>query len=235
MAADTNRFSVIGFTSLSQQVTNELRKSIIENKLKAGTRITESELSENLGVSRTVIREAISILNKDGLLDRESSHCTRVAKYSSHDVKEIYDMRSCLESSALELMEDPAAIADMLKNKDKESHGIAKSEPFDGLAFVIADMDFHTCIIKAANNSLLLDAWYRIVGPLQVLLHRYIYYVVNNSPDKRASYDHQRIITAFYTGDKELINKVLVDHCRIMRDILLKEFILPEEEKEERE
>lgn len=96
-------------------------------------------------------------------------------------------------------------------------------------------MDFHTCIIKAANNSLLLDAWYRIVGPLQVLLHRYIYYVVNNSPDKRASYDHQRIITAFYTGDKELINKVLVDHCRIMRDILLKEFILPEEEKEERE
>ena len=68
MAADTNRFSVIGFTSLSQQVTNELRKSIIENKLKAGTRITESELSENLGVSRTVIREEIYILNNDVLL-----------------------------------------------------------------------------------------------------------------------------------------------------------------------
>lgn len=232
MAAELNKFSVIGFTSLSQQVTNELRKSIIENRLKAGTRITESELSESLGVSRTVIREAISILNKDGLLDRESSHCTKVAKYSARDIKEIYDMRACLESSALELMGDPTAIADILKTKDEESHSIAKAEPFDGLAFVIADMDFHTCIIKAADNSLLLDAWYRIVGPLQVLLHRYIYYIVNNTIDKRASYDHQRIITAFYAGDKELINKVLVDHCRIMKDILLKELIKPEEDSE---
>lgn len=229
MSAELNRLSMLGFTSLSQQVTNELRKSIIENRLKAGTRITESELSETLGVSRTVIREAIAILSKDGLLDRESSHCTRVARYSARDVKDIYDMRACLEASALDLMEDPVSLADTLKSKDDEVHGIAKAEAFDGLAFVIGDMDFHTCIIKAADNSLLLDAWYRIVGPLQVLLHRYIYYVVNNSPDKRVSYDHQGVIEAFKTGDKALIRRVLVEHCRVMKEILLTELVGSEE------
>lgn len=225
MAADLNKLSMLGFTSLSQQVTNELRKSIIENRLKAGTRITESELSEAMGVSRTVIREALAILSKDGLLDRESSHCTRVVKYSAQDVKEIYDMRACLETSALELMENTEALADVLKSKDEETHGIANADKFDGLAFVIGDMDFHTCIIKAAGNSLLLDAWYRIVGPLQVLLYRYIYYVVNNSPDKRVSYDHQGIIDSFRTGDKTLIRNVLVEHCRVMKEILLTELI----------
>ena len=225
MTGGLSRLSSVGFTSLSQQVTNELRKSIIENRLKAGTRLTESELSTTLGVSRTVIREAIAVLNKDGFLEKESSHCTRVASYSAKDISEIYDMRACLESGALELMEDPRLIVDELKAINEKAKAIALTEPFDGLAFVEADMDFHTCIIKYADNNIMMDSWHRIIGPLQVLLHRYIFFIVNNTVEKRASYDHNRIIEKFGTGDKKLINEVLKDHSMVMKQILLEKLL----------
>ena len=221
--------SPVGFSSLSQQVTEELRKAIIENRLKAGTQITESELSSTLGVSRTVVREAMSSLLSDDLLQKVSSHCTRVAYYSEQDIREIYEMRGCLETSAVGLIPDLTALVDTLQKNNDESIELSLKEPFDGYAFVMLDSDFHTEIIKAAGNSLLLDAWNRIVGPLQVLLHRYIYYVVQNSPEKRASYDHQRIINAFMTGDRELIKMVVLDHSDIMKNIMLEKLVKPQD------
>ncbi len=231
MSGELKGLSAVGFTTLSQQVTNELRNSIIENRLKAGTRITESELSKTLGVSRTVIREAIAELSKNGFLEKESSHCTRVASYSDKDISEIYDMRTCLELGALRLMDDPKAIVDELRAIDEKAKTIAFSEPFDGLMFVMSDMDFHTCIISGSGNSLLMDAWQHIIGPLEVLLHRYIFYIVNNSVEKRASYDHARIIEAFSSMDKDSIGAVLTEHSMVMKQILLDK-LSESEEKE---
>ncbi len=221
-----------GFSSLSQQVTAELRRAIIENRLKAKTQITESELSSTLGVSRTVVREAVAILINDGLLQKVSSHNTRVAFYTETDIREIYEMRGCLETSAVGLIPDPAAICGILQKNNDESIALSLREPFDGYAFVCLDSDFHTEIIKAAGNNLLLDAWNRIVGPLQVLLHRYIYYVVKNSPEKRASYDHQKIINTFSTGNRELIKMTLLDHSDQMKQIILEKLVRPLEEQE---
>ncbi len=230
--AGLSSLSTTGFTSLSQQVTNELRKAIIENRLKAKTQITENELSSTLGVSRTVVREAMTTLIGDGLLQKVSSHCTRVAYYSRRDIEEIYDMRGCLETSAVGLIKDLGSVVDTLQKNNDASIALSLREPFDGYAFVCLDSDFHTEIIKAAGNSLLLDAWNRIVGPLQVLLHRYIYYVVNNSPEKRASYDHQRIVNTFMTGNRELVKMVLLDHSDLMKSIMLEKLVKPEEEEE---
>ena len=221
--------SSAGFSSLSQQVTEELRKAIIENRLKAKTQITENELSSTLGVSRTVVREAMTTLLNDGLLQKISSHCTRVAYYSEEDIREIYEMRGCLETSAIGLIPDLTAVVETLQKNNDASIALSLKEPFDGYAFVRLDSDFHTEIIKAAGNSLLLGAWNRIVGPLQVLLHRFIFYVVNNSPEKRASYDHQRIVNAFSTGDRELTKMVVLDHSDIMKNILLEKLVKPQD------
>ena len=224
--------SPAGFSSLSQQVTDELRRAIIENRLKAKTQITESELSSTLGVSRTVVREAMATLINDGMLQKVSSHNTRVAYYSEKDIKEIYEFRGCLETSAVGLMPDPTTICGVLQKNNDESIALSLREPFDGFAFVLLDSDFHTEIIKAAGNSLLLDAWNRIVWPLQVLLHRYIYYVVKNSPEKRASYNHQRIINVFSTGNRELIKMALLDHCDQQKNIMLEKLVQPLENEE---
>ena len=221
--------SSAGFSSLSQQVTEELRRAIIENRLKAKTQITENELSTTLGVSRTVVREAMTTLLNDGLLQKVSSHCTRVAYYSEENIREIYEMRGCLETSAIGLIPNLTAVVDTLQKNNDASIELSLKEPFDGYAFVMLDSDFHTSIIKAAGNSLLLDAWNRIVGPLQVLLHRYIFYVVNNSPEKRASYDHQRIVNAFTTGDRELTKMVVLDHSDLMKTIILEKLVRPQE------
>ena len=225
--------SCAGFSSLSQQVTEELRRAIIENRLKAKTQITENELSSTLGVSRTVVREAMTTLISDGLLQKISSHNTRVAYYSENDIREIYEMRGCLETSAIGLIPDLTKVVSVLQKNNDESIALSLREPFDGYSFVRLDSDFHTEIIKAAGNSLLLDAWNRIVGPLQVLLHRYIFYVVHNTPEKRASYDHQRVINAFKAGDRELVKMVLLDHSDLMKSIMLEKLVKPQDEEDE--
>jgi len=210
-------------TTLSQQVAVGLRNEIIENRLPAGTKITESELSNALNVSRTVVREAIAALVQEGLLVKATNRYTKVTECTRRDIEEIFDLRGALEVTAARACLRREDIVTKLVEKD-QAMALLNSQPqVSQLAVVYADIGFHTLIIEASGNSRLLDAWNKILSPLLRLIYRYVLSCTSESPLGNVTYDHQAIIRAFDTRDFDTVSKALIGHITLMRDILLRE------------
>ncbi|MEA1963561.1 MAG: GntR family transcriptional regulator, partial [Candidatus Aerophobetes bacterium] len=89
--------------NLSEDVYEAIKRRLGDKDLKPGTKIKEEELAEELGVSRTPVREAISKLEREGLVEIIPRYGTFVANLSPEDIEEIYDLRGALEGLAIKL------------------------------------------------------------------------------------------------------------------------------------
>lgn len=89
--------------SVPARVVRVVRKAILDGTLPPGTRLTERELGDLTGVSRTSIREAIRHLQNLGLVEPSAARGIRVTVWNSTDVRHIYELRDALESAAAEL------------------------------------------------------------------------------------------------------------------------------------
>ncbi|MFI2476994.1 GntR family transcriptional regulator [Nocardia xishanensis] len=88
---------------LRDRVTEKVREAILRGDLEPGRRLTERELGELTGVSRTSLREALRSLQAEGLVERSEARGVRVAVLSESIVSELYDVRAALEPAAVEL------------------------------------------------------------------------------------------------------------------------------------
>lgn len=84
--------------SVEESVTEALRDAILRGELKPGHRLAQVELSEELGVSRIPLRDALRRLEAEGLVEIDGRRGARVSSLSPGDVEEIYSMRKLLES-----------------------------------------------------------------------------------------------------------------------------------------
>jgi DNA-binding GntR family transcriptional regulator len=135
--------------SRKNQVYEYLLESILSNKLPAGTAIAELDISNELNVSRTPIREALKELEAEGLVTRYPSRGTIVSPITPYDVEEIFSLRILLESFALQLSlpkitkEEVEGIEAMFTRLDSSS---SKQEYYQ------ADKSLHALIINHAGN-----------------------------------------------------------------------------------
>ena len=86
---------------LREQVLDALRDAIVHGELKPGQPIVENDLAAQLGISRAPIREALQILNSEGLLETIPYHGTTVRALTRCDIEELYSLRSVLEAFAV--------------------------------------------------------------------------------------------------------------------------------------
>jgi DNA-binding GntR family transcriptional regulator len=85
---------------MTDWVSEELRKAIIELRLRPGEPLREAALAEQLGVSKTPLREAFARLEQEGLVETTSFKGAVVTGYSDRDLNEIYELRALLEGAA---------------------------------------------------------------------------------------------------------------------------------------
>jgi DNA-binding GntR family transcriptional regulator len=98
---------------MTDWVTEELRKAIVELRLRPGAPLREVALAEQLGVSKTPLREAFARLEQEGLVETTSFKGAVVTGYSERDLNEIYDLRALLEGAAARSAAE-GSTADML-------------------------------------------------------------------------------------------------------------------------
>jgi DNA-binding GntR family transcriptional regulator len=106
---------------LRQQVEGELRKAIIDGRLAPGRRLTERELMEMTGVSRTLVREALRQLESEGLIAVIPNKGAVVRELTAAEAKELYAIRAVLEGLAARLFvehADQAALAALVQAAD---------------------------------------------------------------------------------------------------------------------
>lgn len=141
--------------TLRERVLIAVREQILSGKLKLGQRLVERDLAQELGVSRTPVRECFPVLEQQGLLQVSPGLGVIVRQISPHEVRESLQVRSALDAMAIRKAasscteEDLALLASML-----ELHELAVQSGNEE-RMAKADSNFHTSIYQAARNSVL--------------------------------------------------------------------------------
>ena len=89
---------------LTEQVVLKLRELILGGELAAGQRVTEVAISEQLGVSRTPVREALAVLAQEGLLGAAGNRGYLVQEFGSKDIEDAIEVRGLLEGAAARMV-----------------------------------------------------------------------------------------------------------------------------------
>jgi DNA-binding GntR family transcriptional regulator len=199
--------------SLSQRVAEELRRSILTNRRKPGDRLIEDRLSEELGVSRIPIREALRALAAEGLVDVQPRRGASVADVSPEMARDLVEVRATLEGLNARLAarhHDPAIIEE-LREVLAEGNRAAKSKDVDDL--VRLNGEFHDKLGQAGRNSILGDI-------MRILRERTgLVFAVNTARRARHDWDeHSKILAAVIDGDEELAAMLATRHVRRAAD-----------------
>lgn len=144
--------SFISRSTLSNQVYSWLRQQILTGAIKQGEHLSEQAISENAGVSATPVREALRLLNGDGLVDLTGRRGAKVIKPGAEEIRHCFEVRKALECLALR-----EACARLGPEDLQELRRVAGllNDPVtaDPKAFFELDRQFHGFFIDRANNS----------------------------------------------------------------------------------
>lgn len=147
-----------------------LRDAIVKGRLKPGERITEVAVAEELGISRGPIREAIRLLEHDGLLKIEPNKGACVPEVCTDDVLEVYAMRAALGSLALhKFMLDSSE--DAIARLDRELQWLRRGAEAGKAAQVIeADLRYQTTIVSLSAMSRVIRQFDRLTWQVRVFI-----------------------------------------------------------------
>ncbi len=213
-------FDIQNHRPLREIVYEELKLLILTGKISPGMRLMEEELAEDMGVSRTPIREAIRKLEKEGLITIEPRRGAYVSQISTKDMVEILEVRQNMEGLAAELA------AQRMSEEDKEKlRNIAKAyeeavAAGDMAEMIRCDTAFHHIIVEATQNKILIQ----MVEQLQemVLRFRYIYYDNFKRAEQMLS-EHQAIYEAIAGGNTEVARESANVHIDRLKSLILEE------------
>jgi len=213
-------FEIQSHKALSEIVYEELKIIILTGRLKPGARMSEKQLAEDMGISRTPVREAIRKLENDGLVVIEHRKGIYVSEISVEDMLDILEARATLEGLA-------AAYAARRMNELKKQELLQVSKEFnqavadcDMAEMVRIDMKFHQRIAEASGNSHLTD----IIKQLQdkVLRYRSIYSTGFRRAEHMAR-EHKNILDAISEGKEEKAKSEAFNHVDRFMDIMIRE------------
>jgi DNA-binding GntR family transcriptional regulator len=144
---------------LSGLVLRAMREAIIDGRMAPGDNVNEVELAKQFGVSRAPIREAIRQLESEGLVVRVAYRGTAVSPLTAKSITELQGFRRLIETHAAAAVlekgsqDDIDAIAGVVTEMERAA------STGDMIGVNAADVRFHTLIVEAADNELLLEVW----------------------------------------------------------------------------
>lgn len=193
--------------TLREQVYAQIRQAIFERTLKPGDHIQERELTPLLNISRTPLREALGLLERDGLVQYFPNRGWFVTKYTPPEIEEIFAIRSGLENLAADLIIERLTetdFADLQARIDELGEAIRAD---DVPRKYRLDMEFHQRLVEMAGNRRLLHLWQNIAVQCSIVFH---YHTVT-LPDYDhwlAVVDHTAIVNALRSGESAKVRAV---------------------------
>lgn len=213
-------FDIQNHRPLRELVYEELKMQILTGKIVPGTRLMEVELAEDMGVSRTPIREAIRKLEKEGLITIEPRRGAYASQISVKDMVDILEVRQDMEGLAAFF-----AASRMTEEQKKElkqvsdSYNLAVAEG-NTENMIAYDTRFHRIIVESCNNKILVH----MIEQLQelVLRFRYIYYGefrrAENMPE-----EHFQIMEAIREGRAEDARAAADIHIDRLKEMVVRD------------
>jgi len=192
---------------LTRLVLDALRDRIMGGALSAGDRLVEGRLSEELGVSRMPVREALRQLAAEGLVTIEPRRGATVTQFSEEQVRELVEVRATLEGLNAKLAakrHDPAKIAEL---ESILAEGVRAAQTADALTLMRLNERFHEALANIGANTVLRDIM-RSLRDRTALL----FVPLNRIRGPQNWEEHAAILRAVIDGDAEMAALLATRH-----------------------
>ena len=204
--------------ALRDQVLDSIRNAIIRGTLKASEKIPEEELATRLGVSRTPIREAIRILEQQGIVRVRPKEGTYVASFGSEEVEDGLQVRLALEELALRQSIERLSSQEWSKHCDRLQKLLDSmfdaAEKVDAVKSIELDIEWHDRTIEASRNQSLSRAW-KLTGLSNLVWSlEYSQYPVTSEQLKIYAESHEELLSVLRTRDQSACAEAIRLHNR---------------------
>ena len=214
------------YQPLREVVCETLREAIISGVLRPGERLMEIQLAEELGVSRTPVREAIRKLELEGLVTMVPRRGAQEAQITEKSMSDVLEVRRALDELAVELaclritQEEKEQLKEACLNFEKivitnDVHEIAK-----------ADVAFHDIIFAATGNGRLSQ----MVNNLAEQMYRYRYeYIKDEKQHDMLVKEHRKIYDSIIANDTDSAKEAIRIHIENQEKAILRQIRLEKE------
>ncbi|MQY25807.1 GntR family transcriptional regulator [Nocardia aurantia] len=203
--------------SLVEMTTRHVRSAILSGEFEPGARIVEETLCARLGTSRAPVREALRLLDQEGLIEHLPRRGFRVAVWSPTDVLQLFELRRVLERHAIERAfplpaeGDPLltvrAALDEMRTADERGDAFERDE---------AHRRFHTAIVALAGNRQLDLAYEPILLKLQLPMARNIREEARKTSHYNGIRRHTELLAALERNDPAVAYDALQRHGELV-------------------
>ncbi|WP_086867092.1 GntR family transcriptional regulator [Streptomyces viridochromogenes] len=184
----------------ADRVYGHVKQGVLERRYEGGTLLTEGELADAVGVSRTPVREALLRLEAEGLLKLYPKKGALVLPVSAQEIKDVVETRMLVEEhAARKAVPAPPGLLERLEELlDRQK---AQAAAGDFAAAAVTDRCFHAEIVRSGGNEILS----RLYDQLRDRQLRMGAAVMHSHPDRIAKTlsEHQEILSALRSGDPQ--------------------------------
>jgi DNA-binding GntR family transcriptional regulator len=214
--------------SIQQDVASRIRDRIVLGEFPSGASLSEVSIAEELGVSRTPVREALKQLQAEGLLVIRPKVGTFVATPRRVDVIELFQLKEILEGAAAGLLAQRGEVPELRQLRVNVQQSQAAVRAGDVEAYAALVEQFHTLIVSGANNGKLAHQYKLVMN--QLAYPRLVQTSVS-LPGRleRSDQEHQRALEVITAKDGATAERIMRDHVRASREALLARMTFPDE------
>lgn len=212
-----NEHPLIARRSLATELVGRLRDMIVEGTLKAGEKISEPDLCDMFGVSRTPLREALKVLAAEGLVDLTPNRGAKVARIEPDAVEELFPIMGMLEALAGELACAKLTADDLARLEAMHAEMVGRWTRGEWVPYSRLNRAIHEEIFKVAGNATLAGLY----QSLMVRIHA-VRFVARKTPQRwaEAVNDHERMMTALRRRDGAVLSALMREHLRHKADVV---------------
>ena len=204
--------------ALHEQAAHRLRQMLVENRIAPGAKLNERELSDELNVSRTPLREAIKMLAAEGLVELLPNRGAIAVELTEADVLNTFEVMAGLEAQSGELAAQRVTDDELIEIKAMHYEMLAAYTRQDLPSYYRLNASIHSAINTAAKNSVLTATYRQVNARLQALRFR-----SNQDGEKwkAAVKEHEQMISALSARDPVAMRAVLMGHLTNKRDVVI--------------
>ena len=219
-------FDLQNHKPLREIVYEELKRQILKGEIAPGHRMMEVELADDMGVSRTPVREAIRKLELEGLVTMIPRRGAEVAQITEKSMNDVLEVRRAMDALCVELACDritPEELQDLKKACDTFEAAV-KTDDIKQIAQ--ADVALHDIIVQATGNQRLIQ----LVNNLSEQMYRYRFeYIKDFSQHERLVEEHKVIYESTVKKDKETASNMAKVHIDNQKKAIIRQIRLERE------
>lgn len=209
MTIQTAGLAGLAKVNLRQQALTALRRAITTGELPPGTHLVETELSEQLQISRGTLREAMRQLQQEGLISAGARGRLSVRSLDAKEILDIFAVRAALEALAVRVLsqrEDHDAAVDTLRDRVRVMEKALDATLEERIE---ADLDFHRSLCQLTGNAMLLHSWRALEGSIRM---SFMWAGMERAAGNMGVDRHTAIVDVIAAGDASAAADYMLSH-----------------------